>query len=136
MKPDPPSVMSRSSPERRNRMNDEPLTLVEREVLRWSGTTSEPGRFGAVAFRYGKREIGHVHRDRVADLPVTRETRESLLARGRARPHRAGSEGYVSYPMENQEDISAVLEILGWNYERAKAAAERRAASQKEEGEA
>ncbi len=117
-------------------MDDEPLTLVEQEVLRWSGTTSEPGRFGAVAFRYGKREIGHVHRDRVADLPVTRETREGLLARGRARSHRAGSKGYISYPMENQEDISAVLEILGWNYERAKAAAVRRAASRKEVGEA
>ena len=112
-------------------MNYEPLALVEWEVLRWPGTTSEPGRFGAVAFRYGKREIGHVHRDSVADLPVTRETRESLLARGRARPHRAGSKGYVSYPMQNQEDVSAVLEILSWNYERAKAAAERRATSQK-----
>jgi hypothetical protein len=31
--------------------------------------------------------------------------------------------------MEDQEDVSAVLEILGWNYDRAKAAAERRAAS-------
>lgn len=109
-------------------MDDDNLASVEREVLRWAGTTSGPGRFGAVVFRYGKREIGHVHRDRVADLPVTREVRESLLAKGRARPHRAGSKGYVSYPVEDQEDVSAVLEILGWNYDRAKAAG-RRAAS-------
>jgi hypothetical protein len=110
-------------------MDNELLASVEREVLGWSGVTSEPGRFGAVVFRYGKREIGHVHRDRVADLPVTREARESMLAKGRARPHRAGSKGYVSHPMEDQEDVSTVLEILGWNYDRAKAAAERRAAS-------
>ena len=113
-------------------MDDELLASVEREVLRWRGTTSEPGRFDAVAFRYGKREIGHVHRDGVADLPVTREARERLLAKGRARPHRAGSKGYVSYPMKNQEDVSAVLEILGWSYDRAKDAAERRAASRGE----
>jgi hypothetical protein len=113
-------------------MNNEPLESVEREVLRWSGTTSGPGRFGAVVFLYGKREIGHVHRDRVADLPITGEERESLLAKGRARPHRAGSKGYVSYPVEDQEDVSVVLEILGRNYERAKAAAERRAASRGE----
>ena len=69
-------------------MNDEPLSLVEREVLRWPGVTSEPGRFNAVAFRYGKREIGHIHRDHIADLPVTPEMRETLLAKGRARPHR------------------------------------------------
>jgi hypothetical protein len=117
-------------------MDDELLSEVEQEVLIWPGTTSEPGRFNSVAFRYGKREIGHVHRDRIADLPVTPETREDLLAKGRARPHRAGSKGYISYPMENREDVSAVLEILGWNYDRAKAAADRRAASQSEKDEA
>jgi hypothetical protein len=117
-------------------MDDELLAEVERVVLRWPGTTSEPGRFRSVAFRYGKREIGHVHRDRIADLPVTAEARENVLAKGRARPHRAGSKGYISYPIDDREDVSSVLEILGWNYDRAKAAAERRAASQVEQDEA
>src|SRR5918992_4173491 len=112
---------------------DSYISSVEREVLKWPGVTSEPGRFGAVAFRYGKREIGHIHRDRIADLPVTSEMRESILARGRARPHRAGVKGYISYPVEGREDVSAVLEILGWNYDRAKDAAERRAASRRSE---
>jgi hypothetical protein len=112
---------------------DELLTEIEREVVGWPGTTSEPGRFASVAFRYGKREIGHVHRDRIADLPVTPEMREDLLARGRARPHRAGSRGYISYPIEDGEDVTAVLEVLGQNYDRAKAAAERRAASLEEQ---
>jgi Family of unknown function (DUF5519) len=111
-------------------MMDRNMLTIEREVLRWPGVTSEPGRFGATSFRYGKREIGHIHRDAIADLPVTTEMRESILAKGRARPHRAGVKGYISYPIEDQEDISVVLEILGWNYDRAKEAAERRAASQ------
>ena len=110
---------------------DSYILTIEREVLTWPGVTSEPGRFGAVAFRYGKREIGHIHRDRVADLPVTPEMRESILSKGRARPHRAGVKGYISYPVEDQEDVSVVLEILGWNYDRAKAAAERRAAERR-----
>ena len=108
---------------------DSNALAVEREVLRWPGVTSEPGRFGATSFRYGKREIGHIHRDRIADLPVTTELREDLLSHGRARPHRAGVKGYISYPLENEEDVSAVLEILGRNYDRAKDAADRRAAS-------
>ena len=102
------------------------VLTIEREVLRWPGVTSEPGRFGAVAFRYGKREIGHIHRDRIADLLVTTQLREAILSKGRARPHRAGVKGYISYPLEDQEDVSVVLEILGRNYDRAKAAAERR----------
>ena len=108
-------------------MNDELLlTMVEREVLSWPGVISKPGRFGATSFRYGKREIGHLHRDRIADLPVTTEMREAILSKGRARPHRVGVKGYISYPLEDQEDLSVVLEILGRNYGRAKAAAERR----------
>ena len=72
-------------------MNDQLLlTTVEQEVLSWPGVTSESGRFGATSFRCGKREIGHIHHDRIADLPVTSEMREEILARGRARRHRAG----------------------------------------------
>jgi hypothetical protein len=112
---------------------DSNALAVEREVLRWPGVTSEPGRFGATSFRYGKREIGHIHRDRIADLPVTAGMREDLLSQGRARPHRAGVKGYISYPLENEEDVSAVLEILGRNYDRAKDAAERRAAQRGKE---
>src|SRR5215210_1681962 len=62
-------------------MNDALLSLVEREVLGWPGTSSGPGRFGSVAFRYGRREIGHVHRDLIADLPVTQEMRELAALR-------------------------------------------------------
>ena len=101
---------------------------IEREVLGWPGVTSQPGRFGATSFRYGKREIGHLHGDRIADLPVTTEMREQVLSQGRARPHQAGVKGYVSYPMQNREDVEAVIEILSRNYDRAKAAAERREA--------
>ena len=112
---------------------DANISTIEREVLRWPGVTSEPGRFGATSFRYGKREIGHVHRDRIADLLTTREMREEILARGRARPHRAGVKGYISHPIEDGEDVSAVLEILGRNYDRARAAAGRRGLQASEE---
>jgi hypothetical protein len=109
---------------------DSNAQVVEREVLRWPGITSQPGRFGATSFRYGKREIGHLHRDLIADLPVTTEMKEDLLARGRAR---AGVKGYISHPLENEEDVSAVLEILSRNYERANAAAQRRSSGRMEE---
>src|SRR3954470_15662888 len=85
---------------------DSNLVTIEQEMLRWSGVTSAPGRFGAVAFRYGKREIVHITRDRIADLPVTPEMRVELLSKGRARPHRAGVKGYISYPVQDPEDVS------------------------------
>ena len=88
---------------------DSNAVTTEQEVLRWPGVTSAPGRFGAVAFRYEKRESGYIHRDRIADLPVTPEMREDLLKGGRS-------------PIKHQEDVSAVIEILGQNYNRTKAA--------------
>ncbi|MDQ3841004.1 MAG: DUF5519 family protein [Actinomycetota bacterium] len=105
-------------------MMDGDAVTIEQEALRWPGVTSAPGRFGAVAFRYEKRESGHIHRDRIADLPVTPEMHEGLLKGGRSRPHRVGAKGYVSYPpIRDQEDVSTVIEILGWKYDRAKSAA-------------
>ena len=56
------------------------IATIEQEVLSWPAVASKPGRFGAVAFRYGKREIGHVHRDRIANLRVTPDVREELLS--------------------------------------------------------
>ena len=102
---------------------DSDAVTIEQEVLRWPGVTSAPGRFGAVAFRYEKRESGHIHRDRIADLPVTLEMHEDLLKGGHTRPMRAGAKVYISYPIRDQEDVSTVIEILDWNYDRAKSAA-------------
>jgi DHA2 family metal-tetracycline-proton antiporter-like MFS transporter len=119
---DPPDAAKRG---RGGTVEADALTLtIEQEVLRWPGVTATPGRFGATAFRYGDREIGHLHRrDRIVDLPVTPEIREELLARDRATPQLGGVEGYVSYPILDREDVSVVLEILGWNYDRARDAA-------------
>ena len=105
-------------------MQTELLDEVEREVLGWPGVDKEAGRISSTVYRFGRREIGHVHRDRVFDVPVPRDIRERLLAQGRARPHRAGSKGYVSHPMRDTEDLSAVIGLLRANYERAKKTAE------------
>jgi len=61
--------------------------------------------------------------DGLADLPFPQELRDNLLSKGRALPHREGSEQFVSYPVESDEDVAVVLEVLGWNYDRAREAA-------------
>jgi hypothetical protein len=42
---------------------------IERERRSWPGVTVAPHRFGGIAFRIGRRELGHLHGDRLADLP-------------------------------------------------------------------
>jgi hypothetical protein len=99
---------------------------IEREVASWEGVTTAPHRFGGVEFRLGRRELGHLHGDRLADLPFVRTIRDMLVETGRARPHHVVPDsGWVTIPLD---DADAVIELFRLSYERAKVAEERRAA--------
>ena len=63
------------------------LELIERAVLQWPGVTREPGRFDSSAYMLGRREIGHIHRNGVADFGFPRMLRDDLITTGQAEPH-------------------------------------------------
>lgn len=108
-------------------MRDDLLALVEREVLGWPGVGKDTGRPGCTVYRFGRREIGHVHRDGVADLPFPKTVHDELIRAGEAAPHRAGFPGYVSYHVQAPEDVPGAVELFRRNYERARKSAGRRA---------
>ena len=58
---------------------------IVREVTAWPGVTSSEHRFGGVEFRVGRRELGHLHGNRLADLPFPVRVREQLVAEGKAK---------------------------------------------------
>jgi hypothetical protein len=100
---------------------------IREEVLSWEGVSAHPHRFGGVEFRLGKRELGHLHGDRLADLPFPRRVRDELVAAGRARPHHVLPEsGWVSRPIAGPEDVDEVVALFRLSYERAEAARARR----------
>lgn len=102
-------------------------TRIAEEVLGWPGVSSAPHRFGGVEFRVGRRELGHLHGDRLADLPFPRRLRDRLIAEGRARPHHVlPDSGWVSVPIHSEADADRVVELMRIGYERAQAQAERR----------
>ncbi len=109
-------------------MNDELLAAIERELLGWTGVTKEPGRFNSTAYLLGRREIGHVHGNSVADLPFPRATYDELIASGRAQPHHAGVRGFVSVWLDAPDGVSRAIALFRMNYDRASAAADARAA--------
>jgi hypothetical protein len=117
-------------------MNDELLVSIEREVLGWPGVSKEtqkggPGQGGFwvppfTLYRFGRREIGHVHHTGVADLPFPRQIHDALISAGRAQPHGAGFPGVVSYHVREPEDVPGAVELFRMSYDRAKTAAEQR----------
>jgi hypothetical protein len=100
------------------------------EVLSWEGVTAAPHRFGGVEFKLGKRELGHLHGDRLADLPFPRRLRDELVESGRARPHHVLPEtGWVSFWISGESDVAKVVELFRMSYERALTARARQGAS-------
>jgi hypothetical protein len=96
------------------------------EVKSWEGVTTHPHRFGGVEFRFGKRELGHLHGDRLADIPFPKRVRDELIAAGRARPHHVlPDSGWISRRIERDEDADDVVELFRLSYQRALAARER-----------
>ncbi|HYM22444.1 MAG TPA: luciferase family protein [Vicinamibacterales bacterium] len=92
---------------------------IRDEVGSWPNVTVVPHRFGGVEYRVGRRELGHVHGDRLADLPFPIRIREELVAHGRAdRHHILPDSGWVSYRMRSADDAAHAIELFRLNYER------------------
>jgi hypothetical protein len=95
-------------------------------VSAWPGVEVGPHRFGGVEFRLGRRELGHIHGDRIADLPFPRRVRDELIAAGRARPHHVlPDSGWVTVPIGGEDGADRVIELFRMAYERARGARQR-----------
>ena len=99
---------------------------IEAAVMSWEGVTAHDHRFGGREFRYGRRELGHLHGDRIADLPFPKRIAAMLVETGRAEPHRFAQGGWVSFPIRGDEDVEEAVELFKLSYERARVAEERR----------
>lgn len=92
---------------------------IVREVSSWAGVTTGRHRFGGTEFRLGRRELGHLHGNRLADLPFPLLIRDELVAAGRAEPHHIHPEsGWVSRFIRDGSDVADVVELFRLNYNR------------------
>jgi hypothetical protein len=99
-----------------------PGEMIRSEVTSWPGVEAAPHRYGGVEFRLGKRELGHLHGDYLADLPFPVRVRAQLVAEGKAMPHHIlPASGWVSYPIRDAADVPGALALFRLAYERATA---------------
>ena len=95
------------------------VELIEREVLSWPNVTAHPHRFGGIEFHVNQHEIGHLHSDRLADLPFPVRVRRELVADGRASPHHILPDtGWVSYYIRSAADLAGAIALFRLNYDR------------------
>ena len=85
----------------------------------WPGVDAVPHRFGGIEYRYGRKEMGHVHGDTLADLPMPRRIHDELIASGRAQAHHVLPEtGWISCWIQAPADVDNVIQLLRLQYER------------------
>ena len=98
------------------------LESIQKEILSWPLVTAEAHKFGGIEFRLNKREMGHIHGERLVDLPFPMKIRNELVSSGRVSPHHVlPQSGWVSYWINNGEkDVPVVLELFRMRYEQLK----------------
>jgi luciferase-like monooxygenase len=93
------------------------LSRLEDEISTWPNVSAHPHRFGGKEFRFGKAEIGHVHRDGTVDIPFPRAVRDALLKEGRAEEHRwVPNSGWTTFRIRGEADIDHAIELMRISY--------------------
>jgi hypothetical protein len=91
------------------------------EVTSWPGVEVGADRGSSVAFRVGRREIGHLHGDHALHTGFPKAAWKELHEAGRIDYHPVfpGKPGYAARRIEAEADVRDVIELLRLNYDRA-----------------
>lgn len=93
------------------------IAVVVDTVATWEGMTLTPHRFGGTEFQLAQREIGHIHRNGLVDIPFHPSIKAQLIAEGRAQPHHFLPEsGWISFYMRSAADEEAAIWLLQLGY--------------------
>jgi hypothetical protein len=91
-------------------------------VSMWEGVRIAPHRYGGVEFRLGRREVGHIHGDRLVDIPFPKRVRDEIVAAREAEPHHILPEsGWVSLFLRTDEEVERAIRLLERSFSLAKA---------------
>ena len=86
-------------------------------VSQWHGIVVEPHKYGGREFKWGKLEIGHIHRDGMLDIPYTKALREYLVSNEYTNEHHLLPEtGWSTYYVQSSDDVNQALWLLKLSY--------------------
>jgi hypothetical protein len=93
---------------------------ITEEVTSWPGVVAGPGERGEFSFKLGRREIGHLHGDRVLHIGFPKAVWHELYDAGRIDYHPVfpGRPGYASRAIKGEEDVQDAIALLRLNYDR------------------
>ena len=91
-------------------------------VSSWEGVSISPHRYGGKEFRLDRRELGHIHGDRLVDIPFPKRVRDEIVAAKEAEPHHIlPTSGWVSLYLRAPADVDRAIRLLERSYSLAQA---------------
>ena len=95
--------------------------IIQAAMLEHQDVTAHPHRFGGTEYRLGKREIGHVHGERMVDIPFSKPVRDEVIEKGLAEPHHLLPEtGWISLYLRQDADTQTAIQLLSRSLEIAR----------------
>ncbi|HET9376633.1 MAG TPA: luciferase family protein [Chthoniobacterales bacterium] len=99
-----------------------PSEQIHSAAMSWLGVTAQPHRFGGTEYRFGKREIGHIHGDHLVDIPFPKNVRNEVVAAGIAEPHHIlPNSGWISFYIKRADQVESAIALLRRSYDLATA---------------
>ena len=101
-------------------MNPSPSQRITEEVTSWPGVEAGYGDRGEWGFRVGRRQIGHLHGDRVAHFVFPKEVGAGLRDAGRIGPHPVAPDkpAWGARALTTDADVDDVIAMMRMNYDR------------------
>ncbi|MFC6991707.1 luciferase family protein [Haladaptatus sp. GCM10025707] len=96
---------------------DGPLASILETVTGWPGVTAESHRFGGVEFQLAGREIGHIHRNGMTDIPYPKRLRDALVEARLTGPHHLFPDaGWTTFYVTDAAGADRAVWLLRANY--------------------
>jgi len=91
------------------------------EALRWPGVERAAGHLGSVALLFDQRELGHLHGDVVADVPLPHGSPLGEIedAAASVEQRESPARGWVSVSLDTEQGMQNALALLRDNYKQA-----------------
>ncbi|WP_158057640.1 luciferase domain-containing protein [Halorussus halophilus] len=93
------------------------IDQIIEEVAAWPHVNTVEHRFEGREFQLGPREVGHVHRWGIVDVPFTKRLHDQLIEEGHTGEHHVVPEsGWTTHYVEGEEDVAQAIWLLRLSY--------------------
>jgi len=92
------------------------IAAIEKDILTWNGLSAHEHTMGGIAFKYNRKEIGHVHWNGDLDIIFGPKLTGEILKIEAVKRHLFVPDVAVTFPIRCAEDLPFAIALLRLSY--------------------